>query len=171
MGLTLVAILTAALLLPGLIAARAFYLAAQTREVEVPVPSLAGSDGIALVGFFSVIVHLNYIVGLKLVGRLPELIPAPVANPYLLFAAEAREIERARLLDHGGVDAGVFGSSESDLVRAIRESAQQNGSRAGDQLVSKNLGVQPTIKVRPGWPLRIVVHKDILLRPWQAATR
>lgn len=61
-----------------------------------------------------------------------------------------------------------FGSNESDLVRAIRESAQQSGSRAGDQLVTKNLGIQPTIRVRPGWPLRIVVHKDIVLRPWPA---
>lgn len=64
-----------------------------------------------------------------------------------------------------------FGSSESDLVRAIRESAQQSGARAGDQLVTKNLGIQPTIKVRPGWPLRIVVHKDIVLRPWRAGER
>lgn len=59
-----------------------------------------------------------------------------------------------------------FGSSESDLVRAIRESAQQSGSRAGDQLVTRNLNIQPTIRVRPGWPLRIVVHKDIVLRGW-----
>lgn len=56
-----------------------------------------------------------------------------------------------------------FGSSESDLVRAIRESAQQSGSRAGDQLVTKNLSIQPTLKVRPGWPLCVVVHKDIIL--------
>ena len=58
-----------------------------------------------------------------------------------------------------------FGSSESDLVRAISESAQQSGSRAGDQLVTRNLNIQPTIRVRPGWPLRVVVHKDIVLRP------
>lgn len=64
-----------------------------------------------------------------------------------------------------------FGSSESDLVRAIRQSAQQSGSRAGDQLVTRNLDIQPTIRVRPGWPLRIVVHKDILLRPWKTAGR
>lgn len=64
-----------------------------------------------------------------------------------------------------------FGSSESDLVRAIRESAQQSGSRAGDQLVTRNLNIQPTISVRPGWPLRIVVHKDIVLRPWQTVRR
>lgn len=65
-----------------------------------------------------------------------------------------------------------FGSTEGDLVRAIRESAQQSGARAGDQLVTRNLNIQPTLRVRPGWPLRIVVHKDIVLaRPWQTAGR
>ncbi|WP_326523134.1 TrbI/VirB10 family protein [Sphingomonas sp.] len=64
-----------------------------------------------------------------------------------------------------------FGSSESDLVRSIRESAQQSGSRAGDQLVTRNLNIQPTLRVRPGWSLRVVVHKDIILRPWRFAGR
>lgn len=60
-----------------------------------------------------------------------------------------------------------FGSSESDLVRAIRESAQQSGARAGDQLVTRNLNIQPTMRVRPGWRLRVIVHKDIVVgRPW-----
>jgi type IV secretion system protein TrbI len=60
-----------------------------------------------------------------------------------------------------------LGSGESDLVRAIRESAQQNAARAGDQITSRNLDVQPTIRVRPGWPLRAIVHKDLVLRPWR----
>ena len=60
-----------------------------------------------------------------------------------------------------------FGSSESDLVRAIRESAQQNADRAGQQITSKNLDIQPTITIRPGWPLRIMVHKDIIMRRWR----
>ncbi|MCC4251638.1 TrbI/VirB10 family protein [Sphingobium naphthae] len=59
-----------------------------------------------------------------------------------------------------------LGSDESDLVRAIRQSTQQSANQAGQQIVSKNLDIQPTITVRPGWPLRIVVHKDITLRPW-----
>lgn len=60
-----------------------------------------------------------------------------------------------------------FGSSESDLVRAVREAAQQSGARAGDQLVTRNLNIQPTLRVRPGWPLRVLVHKDIVVgRPW-----
>ena len=59
-----------------------------------------------------------------------------------------------------------FGSTESDLVRAIRESAQQNAANAGQQITSKNLDIQPTITVRPGWPVRIVIHKDLILTPW-----
>ena len=60
-----------------------------------------------------------------------------------------------------------FGGTESDLVRAIRESAQQSGSRAGDQLVTRNLNIQPTLRVRPGWPLCVVASKDIVMPgPW-----
>src|SRR3546814_15482216 len=53
-----------------------------------------------------------------------------------------------------GTELG-WGESESDLVRAIRESAQQGGTRAGDQLVTRHLNIQPTLRVRPGWPLRV----------------
>jgi type IV secretion system protein VirB10 len=60
-----------------------------------------------------------------------------------------------------------FGSAESDLVRAVRESTQQNAGRAGDQITSRNLEVQPTLTVRPGWPLRALIHKDLVLRPWR----
>ncbi len=62
-----------------------------------------------------------------------------------------------------------LGNNESDLVRAIRESAQQSGARAGDQLVRRNLDIQPTLRVRPGWPLRVVIHKDLVLAPWRGS--
>lgn len=60
-----------------------------------------------------------------------------------------------------------FGDDESDLIRAIRQSTQQSVSQAGQQVVTKQLDVQPTIRVRPGWPLRVIVHKDLILRPWR----
>ena len=65
------------------------------------------------------------------------------------------------------VGSNLTFSGESDLVQAIRESTQQNVSRAGDQLVSKNLQVQPTITIRPGSPVRLVVHRDLILAPWR----
>ena len=57
-----------------------------------------------------------------------------------------------------------LGNSESDLVRALRESTQQSGARAGDQIVSRSLSIEPTLRVRPGWPLRIVVNKDLIFQ-------
>lgn len=66
-----------------------------------------------------------------------------------------------------GVGANVTFSGESDLVQAIRESTQQNVSRAGDQITSRNLQIQPTITIRPGAPVRLVVHRDLILAPWK----
>ena len=59
-----------------------------------------------------------------------------------------------------------LGSSESDLVRAVRESAQSNADQAGQKITSRNLDIQPAITVRPGFPVRVMVHKDLILRPW-----
>jgi hypothetical protein len=44
-----------------------------------------------------------------------------------------------------GSELGL-GSSESDLVRAVRESAQQSGARAGDQITARNLDLPPTLR-------------------------
>ncbi|PHR92523.1 MAG: hypothetical protein COA78_33325 [Blastopirellula sp.] len=63
----------------------------------------------------------------------------------------------------------TFGSNESDLVKAIRESTQQSTNRAGQKLVDRTLDIQPTITVRPGWPLRVIVNKDIIMTPYSPA--
>jgi len=60
-----------------------------------------------------------------------------------------------------------IGSSQSDLVRAIQQSTQQNAATAGRRITEKNLNIQPTITVRPGFPLRVIVHKDLILKPWR----
>jgi type IV secretion system protein TrbI len=60
-----------------------------------------------------------------------------------------------------------LGSEDSDLVRALERSVERDGARAGDQLVSRNLDVQPTLTVRPGWPVRAMIHKDLVLKPWK----
>lgn len=62
-----------------------------------------------------------------------------------------------------------FGDDEGELVRAVRESVQQNANRAGQRIIERNLDIQPTITVRPGWPLRVIVHKDLILRPYRQA--
>lgn len=66
-----------------------------------------------------------------------------------------------------GVGANLTFTGESDLVQAIRESTQANVSRAGDQITSRNLQIQPTITIRPGAPVRLIVHRDLILAPWR----
>ena len=61
----------------------------------------------------------------------------------------------------------TFGAGEGDLVRALRQSTQQSTNEAGQRLIEKNLDIQPTITVRPGWPLRVIVAKDLVLRPYR----
>ncbi|WP_315833485.1 TrbI/VirB10 family protein [Bradyrhizobium prioriisuperbiae] len=61
-----------------------------------------------------------------------------------------------------------LGTDESDLVKALRESVQQTTNRAGQRLVEREMDVQPTITVRPGWPLRVIVSKDLVLKPYDA---
>ena len=67
-----------------------------------------------------------------------------------------------------GVGSELSIGGDGDLVRALRESAQTNGARAGEAIVSRNLDVQPTLTVRPGSPVRAVLHKDLVLKPWRA---
>ena len=74
----------------------------------------------------------------------------------------------ATVLGVGSSLAFGSGSGDSDLIRALRESTGQTTNRTGQRLVERQLNVQPTITVRPGWPLRVIVHKDIILRPYRS---
>ena len=66
-----------------------------------------------------------------------------------------------------GVGSTLGFTGGSDLVSSIRQAAQQNVARAGDQLTSRNLQIQPTITIRPGTPVRLVVRRDLILKPWK----
>lgn len=54
------------------------------------------------------------------------------------------------------------------IVRAIRESAEQSANQAGEKIVEKHLNAQPSITVRPGWPVRVIVRKDLVMKPYGA---
>ncbi|MEA2755154.1 MAG: type secretion system protein TrbI, partial [Aliidongia sp.] len=59
------------------------------------------------------------------------------------------------------------GNQQSNLVEAIRQSTQDSTNQAGQRIVQKDLNIQPTITIRPGWPLRVVIHKDLVLQPYR----
>lgn len=61
----------------------------------------------------------------------------------------------------------TFGDDEDDFVRALRQSTQQSVNQAGQRITERALDIQPTLKVRPGWPLRVIVQKDLVLEPYE----
>ncbi len=60
-----------------------------------------------------------------------------------------------------------FGSDNSDLVEAFRQATQESTNQAGQQIVQKDISIQPTITIRPGWDFRILLSKDVILAPYE----
>lgn len=64
-----------------------------------------------------------------------------------------------------GIGAELGSDGDGDIERAIRRGTTDTVNEAGQRVVDRNLGIQPTIRVRPGWPVRVIVTRDIVLRP------
>ena len=67
-----------------------------------------------------------------------------------------------------GSNIATSGSGNDGIAFAIRDSAGQSIERAGDKLVEHQLDVQPTITIRPGARVRVLVSRDLVLEPWTA---
>jgi len=60
---------------------------------------------------------------------------------------------------------------ENNLVQAIRSGASNSISQTGQQIVQRQLNIQPTLTIRPGFPVRVIVTRDLVLAPYgQGAT-
>ena len=51
-----------------------------------------------------------------------------------------------------------------------RESIQSTVTDVGQQITKRNLNIQPTLTVRAGFPVNVVVNKDMVLRPFHSAS-
>jgi len=65
-----------------------------------------------------------------------------------------------------GAEAGTS-DSENNLAQAIRMGASNSISQTGQQIVERNLNVQPTLTIRPGFPVRVLVDRDLMLAPYK----
>lgn len=62
-----------------------------------------------------------------------------------------------------GVGSELGSGGDSDLVRALRRGSQDSVNRAGEQIVARELDIRPTLTIRPGYPVRVLVTRDIVL--------
>ena len=63
--------------------------------------------------------------------------------------------------------APANGTDGNRVVIAVREGAQDTVNQVGQEITKRNMSIQPTLTVRPGFPMRVMVNKDLVLRPYQ----
>lgn len=56
--------------------------------------------------------------------------------------------------------------SDGQIVIAARNRVQDTVNQVGQELTRRNLDVKPTITIRPGFQLRVLVSRDLVLEPY-----
>lgn len=62
-----------------------------------------------------------------------------------------------------GLESGEDDSDE--IAEAIRDGTQNTIGRAGEAIVQRQLRIPPTLTIRPGFPVRVMVTRDLILEP------
>jgi type IV secretion system protein TrbI len=57
--------------------------------------------------------------------------------------------------------------SNSDVITALRRGSSDSLNQTGQKVVQRNLGIQPTLTVRPGFLVRVIINSDLVLEPYK----
>lgn len=64
------------------------------------------------------------------------------------------------------VGAELATDDEDQLLRAIRNGGQDTINDTGQEIVRRQFNVPPTLTIRPGFPVRVIVTRDLVLEPY-----
>lgn len=64
------------------------------------------------------------------------------------------------------VGAELAVDDDDRLIQAIRNGGQDTINDAGQQIVRRQLNIAPTLTIRPGFPVRVIVTRDMVLEPY-----
>jgi len=65
-----------------------------------------------------------------------------------------------------GAELGT--DDEDQIAEAIRNGGQDTFNQAGQRVVTRALSRKPTLRVRPGWRLGVIVNRDLVLDPYRS---
>lgn len=82
------------------------------------------------------------------------------------FGSLIKGVSLSTAIAIGGAAADRAGTQRDQLVTAGGGALSQEASRTGQQFVTRELDRQPTITIRPGFRLRVIVNKDMILPPY-----
>ena len=80
----------------------------------------------------------------------------------------ARGIALSTVFSVGAASAQDAGSRSSGgfILNSAGTGVSSEAQQVGQQITSRDLNRQPTLRVRAGWPLRVLVNKDMILAPY-----
>lgn len=64
------------------------------------------------------------------------------------------------------VGAELATNEDDRLIQAIRNGGQDTINDAGQQIIRRQLNIAPTLTIRPGFPVRVIVTRDLILEPY-----
>jgi len=64
------------------------------------------------------------------------------------------------------VGAELATNDDDGLIQAIRNGGQDTINDAGQQIVRRQLNIAPTLTIRPGFPVRVIVTRDLIFEPY-----
>lgn len=64
------------------------------------------------------------------------------------------------------IGAELTTNDDDRLIQAIRNGGQDTINDAGQQIVRRQLNIAPTLTIRPGFPVRVIVTRDLVLEPY-----
>src|SRR3546814_10975024 len=60
------------------------------------------------------------------------------------------------------VGAELATNDDDRLISAIRNGGQDTINDAGQQIVRRQRNIEPTLTIRPGFPFRVIVQRDLV---------
>ena len=64
-----------------------------------------------------------------------------------------------------GTQIGV-GDNGNGLIQALRQGPADTLNQIGQQVIGRSLNIQPTLTIRPGFEIRVLVNRDLVLEPY-----
>jgi type IV secretion system protein VirB10 len=64
-----------------------------------------------------------------------------------------------------GVGTEMATNSNDELVQAFRYGSEDTINQVGKQLIQREINNPPTLTIRPGFPLRVIITRDLVLEP------
>lgn len=64
-----------------------------------------------------------------------------------------------------GAGAELGSNGDDAIVRALRDGSQDTINQSGRRLVERQMNIPPTLTIRPGFALRVLVTRDLILEP------